>query len=337
MSKLSDAVDPLLHWYQKERRILPWREDPTPYHVWLSEIMLQQTRVDTVIPFYQRFLNRFPDIPTLAAADLDEVLVYWQGLGYYRRCRALHEGARIVVEKYRSELPSEQKALMSLPGIGRYTSAAILSIGFGLPYPAVDGNVLRVIMRLLNRGDCIDLSSVRNQVEEELKAVMPINEASAFTQALMDLGATVCLPNGAPRCDRCPWHHLCEGKDRYEELPVRKEKNPRRVEERTVFLFCCKDRFAVRKRPENGLLAGMWEFPNLEGFLSEEEIAARYRGSISPIAKGKHIFTHIEWHLLAYRVETEDYPENEDWLWLSKEELDDYAIPTAFAIVKNKI
>ncbi|MBQ1251673.1 MAG: A/G-specific adenine glycosylase, partial [Firmicutes bacterium] len=198
MNELNQIVEPLLCWYDEERRILPWREDPLPYHVWISEIMLQQTRVEAVIDYYHRFLKRFPDVITLAEAELDEVLRYWQGLGYYRRCEMLHKAAKEIVAKYEGQLPADFDRLLALPGIGRYTAAAVMSIGFEIPYPAVDGNVLRVIMRVTDRYDCIDEESTKRAVEKELAEVIPAERASAFTQALMDLGATVCLPNGEP-------------------------------------------------------------------------------------------------------------------------------------------
>ena len=337
MNELAPLTEPLLEWYQRERRILPWREDPTPYHVWISEIMLQQTRVEAVIDYYHRFLARFPDPKALAAADLDEVLAYWQGLGYYRRCEMLHRTARQIVAEYGGEIPSDFKTLLSLAGIGRYTAAAMMSIGFLKPYPAVDGNVLRVVMRFLNREDCIDEEKVRLSVERELKDVMPIERTSDFTQALMDLGATVCLPNGEPKCDVCPLKTLCRGKQNVDRLPVRKAKKARRREARTIFLLRFGDAVALRKRPGHGLLAKMWEFPNVEGSLSIAEASGQYQGLVTSLGETKHIFTHIEWQITGYLVELSEKPTEAGLVWVDKSELGAYAIPSAFSYFKKLI
>lgn len=337
MNVIAEMVDPLLDWYEKERRILLWREDPTPYHVWISEIMLQQTRVEAVIDYYHRFLARFPDVDSLARAELDEVLRYWQGLGYYRRCEMLYRMAKIVSAQYHGEIPADFQLLLSLPGIGRYTAAAIMSIGFQKPYAAVDGNVLRVVMRLKNNGECIDDNSVKKRVEEELQEVMPHDKTSAFTQALMDLGATICLPNGTPKCRLCPLSHLCHGKENAVFLPVRKEKKPRRIEKRTVLLLIYRDRVAVKKRPEKGLLANMWEFPNREGFLTLAEVKNAYGDDVIPLSEARHVFTHIEWEMRGYLVNLADKPEDEDLHWVKKEEIALYAIPSAFSCFKKEL
>lgn len=335
MSDFKKIVEPLLKWYEAERRILPWREDPQPYHVWVSEIMLQQTRVEAVIEYYHRFLARFPDVSSLAAADLDEVLSYWQGLGYYRRCEMLYKAAKVVNDDYGGVLPCDHDAILALPGVGRYTAAAIMSIGFGEPYPAVDGNVLRVIMRVTDRDDCIDEEKVKRKIETELAEIMPKDHASAFTQGLMDLGATICLPNGEPKCDICPWTHFCAGKYRAGILPVRKEKKPRKSEDRTVFLLLLGDKVAVRKRPEKGLLAKMWEFPNDSGILTSNEVLMAYDGHVRDLGKATHIFSHIEWHMQGYVVELQTKPNDETLVWAKKEEIADYAIPSAFSFIKK--
>lgn len=330
-------VAPLLCWYDAERRILPWREDPTPYHVWISEIMLQQTRVEAVIDYYNRFLKRFPDVTTLALADMDEVLSYWQGLGYYRRCEMLHRAAKEIVSSYGGEIPGDFKLLLALPGIGRYTAAAVMSIGFGRPYAAVDGNVLRVMMRLTDCDDCIDENSTKKRVEKELTTVMPHDRTSAFTQALMDLGATICLPNGEPKCSICPLMEFCLGRFRSDMLPVRKTKKPRSREERTVLVLCCGDEIALRKRPEKGLLAKMWEFPNELGTFTVEEVKRRYNGDVTPLGRAKHIFSHIEWHMTGYRVEVKEKLCDPSLIWVKKEEMADYAIPSAFGYFKKTL
>lgn len=337
MSVISKMVNPLLDWYAREHRVLPWRTEPTPYHIWISEIMLQQTRVEAVIDYYHRFLGRFPDVDAVAKAELDQVLAQWQGLGYYRRCEMLYRTAKIVSEQYQGEIPADFATLLSLPGIGRYTAAAIMSIGFEKPYAAVDGNVLRVVMRLENSEECIDDGNVKKRVEEALQGVMPQDKTSAFTQALMDLGATICLPNGAPKCGFCPLQDLCQGKDNVDRIPVRKAKKERRVEERTVFLLCYKDQVAVKKRPGKGLLANMWEFPNQEGHLSLAEVENCYHGSVTPLAEARHVFTHIEWELCGYRVELEEKPKNATLQWITKAEITSYAIPAAFSYFKKDL
>lgn len=337
MIELKNIVDPLLLWYDAERRILPWREDPTPYHVWISEIMLQQTRVEAVIDYYHRFLVRFPDVNTLASAELDEVLAFWQGLGYYRRCEMLHKASKIIADKYKGELPCDYNEILALPGVGRYTAAAIMSIGFGVPYPAVDGNVLRVLMRITDRDLCIDDEKVKRKVEKELGGIIPADRGSAFTQALMDLGATVCLPNGEPKCAVCPWNELCEGKYHAEELPIRKAKKGRKKEERTVFLLSFQNDVAIRKRPSKGLLANLWEFPNELGYLPEKEVLRRFEGDVRSLGSAIHVFSHIEWRMQGFFIELYEKIEDDDFVWIKKEEIADYAIPSAFSIFKKEL
>lgn len=337
MKDLHALVEPLLLWYAGERRILPWREDPLPYHVWISEIMLQQTRVDTVITYYDRFLSRFPDVSSLAAADLDEVLSYWQGLGYYRRCEMLHKAAKIVETDFGGTLPCDFEKLLALPGFGRYTAAAVMSIGFRKPYPAVDGNVLRVMMRVNNCEDCIDEEKVKRRVEGELGEIMPKDQPSEFTQALMDLGATVCLPTGEPKCALCPWYVLCEGRERADLLPVRKAKKARRQENRTVLLLCCKGEIALKKRPSKGLLANMWEFPNEVGRCGEEDMKKKFCGRVTPLGSSVHIFSHLEWHMEGFRVDLTQKPDNAELHWIKKEEIAAYAIPSAFRFFKKDL
>ncbi len=277
----------LLRWYQQERRILPWRENPVPYYVWISEIMLQQTRVEAMKPYFARFINALPDISALAAVEEETLLKLWEGLGYYNRAKNLKKAAQIVVEQYGGEMPADYNKLLDLPGIGSYTAGAIASIAFGLPVPAVDGNVLRVLSRFLADGSDIWKQSVKRQVEELLGRTMPRNEASAFNQAMMEIGAVVCLPNGLPLCEVCPMAPFCLSKILGTQLfyPVKKVKKARKVEARTVLLLirgnCQKRQVALRKRENVGLLAGMYEFPNLVGSLSGHvegsKAFARYR------------------------------------------------------------
>ena len=265
----------LLSWYRANARDLPWRHTRDPYRIWVSEIMLQQTRVAAVVGYYHRFLQAFPNVEALADAPEEKLLSLWQGLGYYSRARNLRKAAQIVKE--RGAFPDTYQELLALPGIGAYTAGAIASAAFGRPVPAVDGNVLRVMSRLNdNHGDILS-PKVRRGIESQVKALFPDADADirVFNQALMELGATVCVPNGPPQCERCPVAAHCLARERGTalQLPVRAPKKARRVEDRTVFVLCRDNRTALRKRPGRGLLAGLWEFPNTEGTLSETEAA----------------------------------------------------------------
>ncbi|MEE0775953.1 MAG: A/G-specific adenine glycosylase [Bacillota bacterium] len=336
--KLKAAVTPLLAWYDNNKRDLPWRGEVSPYETWISEIMLQQTRVEAVKEYYHRFLERFPDIPSLAAADKDEVYRLWQGLGYYRRADMLHKAAKVVAETYGGKLPGGHKALLALPGIGRYTAGAIASIGFGLPCPAVDGNVLRIIMRFLGRYDDIAEEKLKTTVEGWLKDIFPEERAGDFTQALMELGAIVCVPNGAPLCGECPWSNLCicNAEGNWQEIPVKSSKKPRKIEPRTVLLLKCGGKLALHRRDSKGLLANLWEFPNELGHLSLEDLALRYpNGKIKNVGKAKHVFTHIEWRMIGYEIVLKEPPSSEEFIWVDGDALEQYAIPSAFRAFKK--
>lgn len=301
---------PLLAWYRQTARILPWRSDPKPYHVWLSEIMLQQTRVEAVKGYYHRFLEALPTIQDLAKADEELLLKLWEGLGYYNRVRNLQKAAQAVLCEHGGELPADYEALLKLPGIGRYTAGAISSIAFGLPCPAVDGNVLRVISRVTASEENTSKEPVKRKFETALARAMPKENASAFNQALMELGATVCLPNGAPRCADCPLSHLCKAHQLGNELafPLKDEKRARRTEQRTVFVLLYENQVGIQKRPPQGLLRGLWEFPSAEGLL-DRDAAICYLKTIGltahsfvPLGDAKHIFTHLEWQMTGFAV-----------------------------------
>ena len=295
----------LLPWFAEHRRDLPWRRDREPYHVWLSEIMLQQTRVEAVRGYYLRFLERLPDIAALASAPEDVLLKLWEGLGYYSRVRNLQKAAQCVMEQHDGEFPQELSAIRALPGIGDYTAGAIASICFEAPTAAVDGNVLRVILRLTVCADSPADVRVRRRIGEELSAVYPAGHCGDFTQALMELGATVCLPNGAPQCGACPLRALCEAHAQGTELqfPTKPPKKPRRIEQRTVFVLQCGDRLAVCKRPSHGLLAGLWQLPDVPGKLETAEALRQaeqwgvHPTGILKTAERTHIFTHVQWDL----------------------------------------
>ena len=299
---IEQALPRIADWYALSRRVLPWREEPTPYRIWISEIMLQQTRIEAVIPYYHRFLAELPDVAALAAVEEDRLLKLWEGLGYYSRARNLKRAAEIVMRDHGGELPRTAAELRTLPGIGDYTAGAIASIACGEPEPAVDGNVLRVLSRLLeNSGDILS-PAVKKSVTAQLREHYPSGEDAALTtEGLMELGETICIPNGAPKCELCPWRTLCRAHQNgtEENYPVKAPPKPRRVEERTVLLLRWGDRWAIRQREKKGLLAGLWEFPNELGAVTEEELRARFPQAerIAPCGSAKHVFTHVEWHM----------------------------------------
>jgi len=343
---------PLLIWYDRNKRILPWREKPTPYGVWISEIMLQQTRVEAVKPYYERFMHALPDISALSRVDEEELLKLWEGLGYYNRARNLKKAAQKIMELYGGEMPAEYDALLALPGIGSYTGGAIASIAFGLGKPAVDGNVLRVLSRL--RADVRNISDekVRRAVEAELEDSMPKDRPGDFNQALMEIGACVCMPNGAPHCEACPLAFECKAHANGSELayPVKEAKKARTKEDKTVLLIRDAGRVALTKRPSKGLLAGMYEFPCLAGHVSAKGVA-KYLSEhglkvlrILPMGDAKHVFTHKEWHMIGYEVRVDELAnaiadeETGKWIYVDpKETREKYPIPSAYEVYAAKL
>lgn len=326
---------PLLEWYRDNARDLPWRREVTAYRVWVSEIMLQQTRVAAVLGYFSRFMERFPTIADLADAPEEELMKLWQGLGYYSRARNLQKAAKQVMTEFGGVFPEEYSDIRRLAGVGDYTAAAIASIAYGLPVPAVDGNLLRVTARVLGDDTDITTGKGKKHFTELLQAVMPLENPGKFNQAMMDLGATVCLPNGAPLCEHCPAGDFCKARaeDRTAVLPVRPGKKPRRIEERTVYFFFHGDAIALRQRPDKGLLAGLWEYPNV---LTEEGDPLPDWGlagtELSFAGTGKHIFSHVEWHMTALRGEVSGDTLPEGWVWADREaRRSRYAIPSAFA------
>ena len=330
---------PLLDWYRASARDLPWRRTRDPYRIWVSEIMLQQTRVAAVLGYYARFLTAFPTVEDLAAAPEERLMKLWEGLGYYSRARNLQKTARIVAERG-SRFPETYQELLALPGIGDYTASAIASAAFGKREAAVDGNVLRVVTRLTDCHDDIADPKVKKAVRAQVQTIMPEagEDIRIFNQATMELGATVCAPNGPPRCLECPAMAFCLGRLRgtAEDLPVKGAKKPRRVDERTVFLLLRQGQVALRKRPKTGLLAGLWEFPNVEGALDEAAASAVVESwGLTPKQwesrlTAKHIFTHVEWHMTGYTLEvTGEGPA--DLIWANDGELGERAVPSAFA------
>jgi len=326
----------LLRWYQDNKRDLPWRQDREPYHVWVSEIMLQQTRVEAVKGYYARFLEKLPTVQALAACEDDRLHKLWEGLGYYSRVRNMKKCALALMELHDGKFPQSYDAVRALPGIGDYTAGAICSICFDLPTPAVDGNVLRVVSRLLDDPTPIDLPAQKKRVQEALARIYP-KEAGGFTQALMELGATVCGPNRAPDCTNCPCKELCMGfaHGTAQQLPVKSPKKARREEDRTVLILRCEDRYAVVQRPETGLLAGLWQLPDVEGRLEAEQalqlleqLGARPKELLRQTDK-KHIFTHVQWNMRGFYMEVSACPSL--WQWYTAEEIArDVPLPTAY-------
>lgn len=333
----SSFPERLLPWYEENRRDLPWRQDRTGYHVWLSEIMLQQTRVEAVRAYYIRFLQALPTIEDLADCEDDRLKKLWEGLGYYSRVRNLKKAAQEIVEQYGGVFPGEYERIRDLPGIGDYTAGAIGSICFELPTPAVDGNVLRVAARFFADDTPIDLPRHKEQIRKALAVVYPLGRCGDFTQALMELGATVCLPGGAPKCEGCPLQDGClahlHGVER--SLPVKTPKKPKRHEERTVFLLRQEGRYALRKRKDTGLLAGLWELPNVDGKLEETAALEAVEAiGLKPVQihrrlEREHIFTHIVWEMRCYFLDCQGQGENLTWLTRSEIE-ENAALPTAF-------
>lgn len=338
---LKKIVEPLLAWFDANARILPWRDSPTPYRVWVSEIMLQQTRVEAVKPYYLRFMEALPDVAALASCEEERLLKLWEGLGYYNRVRNMQEAARTVMEEYGGELPADYGALLRLKGIGSYTAGAIASLAFGIPVPAVDGNVLRVVSRVTASAEDISRASVRAQVEREIQAILP-KQVGAFNQALMELGAVVCVPNGMAKCEACPLCQVCLARERgiVTELPKKAAAKPRRIEKRTVLVIRDGERVALRRRGAKGLLAGMYELPNEDGWMTDEQVLAFLKEKhfspirIRPLPEAKHIFSHVEWHMTGYMIQVEEPEGAEPGGYLFAEPAatqGQYPVPAAFA------
>ena len=337
---LKQLIHPLLDWFHAHARTLPWRDLPTPYRVWVSEIMLQQTRVEAVKPYFERFVTALPDIGSLAECPEEKLLKLWEGLGYYNRVRNMQTAASQVVENWSGNLPEEYEELLKLKGIGHYTAGAISSIAYGKKAAAVDGNVLRVLSRAAADERDITKQSVRSNMEAELLKIIPEGQPGAFNQALMELGAVVCLPNGEPKCTECPWEQFCLAKkeDKISWIPVKSKAKERRVEERTVLLIQDGEKILLHRRPRKGLLAGMYEFPNLDGYLDERDALEHIKNmGLSPLRiealePSKHIFSHVEWHMKGYMVRVEALGEEESGLLFAEaaDFKENYAMPSAF-------
>jgi len=346
----------LVSWYEAHGRELPWRVDRDAYKIWISEIMLQQTRIEAVKPYFARFMEALPTLPDLAQVEEERLLKLWEGLGYYSRARNLKKCAMTVMENYGGQLPADYEALKKLPGIGPYTAGAIGSLAYGLAVPAVDGNVLRVLSRILCSYEDIMQTGLRNKMEQLLLHHMPKEAPGQFNEGIMELGETICIPNGRPFCEQCPLREDCLGYAAgvQEELPVKAPKKARRIEERTVLVLCHESiveetgeidrRIALRKRPDTGLLAGLYELPALDGHLTEVQVCDALEAQGFPVRgvqsteKARHIFSHVEWDMTGYVVELDTLPDTTEYLFVEKQRLrEEYALPTAFKAFRKWI
>lgn len=338
----------LLDWYNQHKRNLPWRTTHDPYRVWVSEIMLQQTRVDTVIPYYLRFMEAFPNIKVLSEAKEERYLKLWEGLGYYSRVRNLVKGAKLIQEQFKGVMPEDKESLLKIPGIGDYTSAAILSFAYGEPVVTIDGNLIRVYARLTASKIIPNETQSKKDAEAFLMKHIPNDRSGDFNQALMDLGELVCLPNGAPRCNECPLKDQCKAHLEKKETsyPLPKKKIEKKIEERSIFMLICDKKIALFKRPSGGLLGGMYEFLNIENKegISPEKLLQNLNISCkNPIFLGekKHVFTHLVWKMKGYICYVDSFPMGS--VIADKEALlYHYTIPTAYsyfleAILKRAI
>lgn len=364
---LSKAVQPLLDWYQLNKRSLPWRDEVSPYRTWVSEIMLQQTRVEAVKPYFARFMEFLPTIQDLAECPEEKLLKLWEGLGYYNRVRNMQAAAQTVMAEYGGQLPADYETLLGLKGIGSYTAGAIASIAYGISVPAVDGNVLRIIMRLTEDDSDIMKQSTKTKVEQALRTVLqgkklasekenqgcsgdshdkviseklPENLPGDLNQALMELGATVCIPNGAPHCEVCPWQPFClaHKNKSFDRLPVKTKSKPRKIDQRTILIVRDGEHVILEKRPKKGLLASMYQFLNLEGHLTEEEALKQVQQMdlhpmrIQKLEDAVHIFSHVEWHMTGYMIQVDSLTREEadvEFVEIEKAQKS-YAIPSAF-------
>ena len=308
--QLKETVQPLVEWFRENKRDLPWRKRMDAYRVWISEIMLQQTRVEAVKPYYERFLKELPDVEALAEVPEDRLLKLWEGLGYYNRARNLKEAACQIMEKYGGRFPETYEEIRGLKGVGNYTAGAISSFVYNIPKTAVDGNVLRVVSRITADDGDITKASVKAKIENEVEEVIPAEAAGDFNQSLIELGAVVCVPNGEPKCGICPVSRIClaHAEGRETEFPVKRKKKERRIEKRTILVFRDNEKTAVRKRPDTGLLAGMYEFPGRERHMKQSEVIeyAKELGlmpiRVKKLGSAKHIFSHVEWRMVGYEV-----------------------------------
>lgn len=339
---------PLLDWYHQNKRILPFRTQSTPYRVWVSEIMLQQTRVSAVLPYYERFMQQLPDIASLAECESEQLHKLWEGLGYYSRVRNLQKAAQIVMEQYGGELPADYDALLSLPGIGAYTAGAIASISFGIPVPAVDGNVLRVFSRLFNDDRDVTSPTVKKELTAHVMRMQPSDQAGDYNQALMELGALICLPNGAPLCESCPLHSMCRAYAAGTQLslPAKPKPVPKKTQNYTVLCILNEDhtRVLLQKRPEKGLLAGLWQPYLVQGLLEEDDVKKLFSDcgtklfSVQPLSASRHVFTHLIWEMKGFLCTADLSHVSDDFVLADADDLQKkYTLPNAFRVYRDQL
>ena len=344
---ITGIAKPLVAWYRQHERTFPWREDPSPYRVWVSEIMLQQTRIEAALPYFNRFMEALPTVQDLANADEDLLLKLWEGLGYYSRVRNLQKAAKCVVEQFGGELPSDYRQLQTLSGIGEYTAGAIASIAFGKRVAAVDGNVLRVMARLLDDPTDVMETRQRKKLSALVSDLVPEGCAGEFNQGIMELGETICLPNAMPRCAECPLKEYCAvaGLERARDLPTRAAPKPRRTEKRMVFTVITEEqppRILLHRREAHGLLGGMWELPNAqitssfqpEQQLNEWGISIK---SMQPLTNARHVFSHIEWQMEGLLVKVLPFTAQKGFVLVCKSEWEQYALPSAFRAYSQNV
>ncbi len=340
---MKKMAEPIVKWYQENKRELPWRKEKNPYHIWVSEIMLQQTRIEAVLGYYERFLRSLPMVKDLAEVDEEKLLKLWEGLGYYNRARNLKKAAQIVQEKYAGNIPKNYEELLNLPGIGEYTAGAIASIAYNEKVPAVDGNVLRVVSRVvLSKKDVLE-PKTKKEFTEKLKQIMP-KQAGDFNEGLMELGERICLPNGEPICEQCPLQKICLAKKENLTLniPVRNAKIKRKKEQKTVFLLEYENQIAIRKRDKTGLLANLYEFPNVDKKCTKKELEDVLKNwnlqvnKIEKIGSYRHIFSHVEWDMVGFKILVKNT--NKEFVWVEKKKLlEKYPIPGAFSKFREKV
>lgn len=353
-----------LEYYQKHRRDLPWRDTGNPYYTWISEIMLQQTRVEAVKAYFERFIKELPDIQALADCEEEKLLKLWEGLGYYSRVRNLQKAAIQIIQDHHGELPHSKSELLALSGIGDYTASAIASIAFGEQEIAIDGNLIRVFSRVFGLGIDFSGQKAKKELAEQILPFVPQGVAGDFNQAIMDIGATICLPNGKPLCAECPFNRNCfaHAESRQMDFPLKKEKKSRKIEKRTVLIIQDKDRIILRKRMKKGVLMGLWEFPNVTGHLSKHEVIEILEGEmalpnycieeVATFEPAGHIFSHLEWHMISYWIklreaETSEVAESVNryqvadeigGVWVSKRQMEEeLSLPSAFKVYQDGV
>lgn len=337
----------LVAWFENEKRDLPWRKTKDPYKIWVSEVMLQQTRVDTVIPYFNRFMEKYPTLQSLADAPEEELLKMWEGLGYYSRARNLQAGVREVVEKYDAKVPDNLEEISKLKGVGPYTAGAVLSIAYNVPTHAVDGNVMRVLSRVLMIEEDIALSKTRKTFEQAVMMLIDEDNPSSFNQGLMELGALICTPT-SPKCLLCPVREYCIAFQQGDpsSLPVKSKKvKTKHVYQQAFVAIDSKERMLIERRADSGLLAGMWQFPMYESDDVNEAVKCfqatfdlKVKSEPSKLLSLKHVFSHLVWHIEAHVIYVEEAGSLlNDAMFVTAEELEKYPLPVPIQKIKQQI